>query len=159
MCDTQLSVPTPYGCKGHHRNQFGCHTHGSDAVCVEVAKIKASTKRRTLDTMELLSANSQPSCQIHWAVCSRMNAKHISNQKVDSTCTGSKWSTPANTYRSRISCCTRPVQILPSFTRRRRTIPTRRQWTSRSQSRDDFWMGQQSQLGPRDGSRVYRRYV
>ena len=55
---------------------------------------------------------------------------------------GSEWSTPANTYRSRISGCTRLVQIiLPSFTRRRRTIPTRRWWTSRSQSRDDFWTG------------------
>jgi len=38
---------------------------------------------------------------------SRTNAKHISNQKVDSTCKGSEWSTPANTYISRISRCAR----------------------------------------------------
>ena len=33
-------------------NQLGHHTYGSDAAGVEVAKIKANTKRRALDTME-----------------------------------------------------------------------------------------------------------
>jgi len=36
-------------------NQLGHHTYGSDAAGVEVAKIKANTKRRGLDTMELQS--------------------------------------------------------------------------------------------------------
>jgi len=35
--------------------RLGHHTHGSDAAGVEVAKIKANTKRRVLDTMELSS--------------------------------------------------------------------------------------------------------
>ena len=34
-------------------NRLGHHTHGSDAAGVEAAKIKANTKRRVLDTMEL----------------------------------------------------------------------------------------------------------
>ena len=34
-------------------NRLWHHTHGSDAAGVEVAKIEAYTKRRTLDTMEL----------------------------------------------------------------------------------------------------------
>ena len=34
-------------------NRLGRHTHGSYAAGVEVAKIKANTKRRVLDTMEL----------------------------------------------------------------------------------------------------------
>ena len=55
MCDTQLSVPTPYGCTDVTVNRLGHHTHGSDAASVEVAKIKANTKRRALDTMELPS--------------------------------------------------------------------------------------------------------
>jgi len=49
MCDTQLSVSTPYV----HR--LGHHTHGSDAAGVEVAKIKANMKLRAMDTMELPS--------------------------------------------------------------------------------------------------------
>jgi len=36
-------------------NQLGHHTHGSDAAGVEVAKIKANTKHRALDAMELPS--------------------------------------------------------------------------------------------------------
>jgi len=36
-------------------NRLGHHTHGSDAAGVEVAKIKANTKHRALDTMELPS--------------------------------------------------------------------------------------------------------
>ena len=36
-------------------NRLGHHAHGSDAAGVEVAKIKASMKRRALDTMELPS--------------------------------------------------------------------------------------------------------
>ena len=36
-------------------NRLGHHTHGSDAARVEVAKIKANTKSRALDTMELQS--------------------------------------------------------------------------------------------------------
>jgi len=32
-------------------NRLGHHTHGSDAAGVEIAKIKANTKRRALDTM------------------------------------------------------------------------------------------------------------
>jgi len=36
-------------------NRLGHHTHGSDAAGVEVAEIKANTKRRAVDTMELLS--------------------------------------------------------------------------------------------------------
>jgi len=35
--------------------RLGHHTHGSDAAGAEVAKIKANTKRRALDTMELPS--------------------------------------------------------------------------------------------------------
>jgi len=36
-------------------NRLGHHTHGSDAPGVEVAKIKANTKNRAMDTMELPS--------------------------------------------------------------------------------------------------------
>ena len=36
-------------------NRLGHHTHGSDAAGVEVAKIKANMKRRSMDTMELPS--------------------------------------------------------------------------------------------------------
>jgi len=36
-------------------NRLGRHTHGSYAAGVEVAKIKANTKRRALDTMKLPS--------------------------------------------------------------------------------------------------------
>ena len=36
-------------------NRLGHHTHGSDAAGVEVTEIKANTKRRAVDTMELLS--------------------------------------------------------------------------------------------------------
>jgi len=58
MCDSQLSVPTPYGYTDVHDvivNRLGHHIHGSDAGRVEVVKIKANTKRRTLDKVELPS--------------------------------------------------------------------------------------------------------
>ena len=107
-------------------NRLGHYTHGSDAAGVEVAKIKDNMKGGALDTMELQTQIHNQSRQIYWSVRSRKKAKHISNQKVDSRCTGSEWRIPANTCRSRIPRCTRPVQIPSSFTRRRRTIPNRR---------------------------------
>ena len=70
-------------------HRLGHHTYGSDEAGVEVAKIKENTKRRGLDTV-IAVADPQSSRQIHWSVRSRTNAKHISNQKVDSTCTGSE---------------------------------------------------------------------
>ena len=66
------------------------HTHGSDAAGVEVAKIKANTKLRAHGYNVIAVADPQSSRQIHWSVRSRTNAKHISNQKVDSTCAGSE---------------------------------------------------------------------
>ena len=71
-------------------NRLGHHTHGSDAAGVEVAKIKANTKRSSPGYNGIAIADSQSSRQIHWSVRSRTNAKHISNQKVDSTRTGSE---------------------------------------------------------------------
>ena len=51
MCD----VPAPYGCKRHHREPTrALHTRKRRIRC-GFAKIKANTKRRALDTMELPS--------------------------------------------------------------------------------------------------------
>jgi len=122
MCDTQLSVSTPYGCKRRHRKPTQAphprKWRSRCGSCQNYSKHETSSSGYN----GIAIADSQSSRQIHWSVRSRTSAKHISNQKVDSTCTGSQWSTPANTCRSRISRCTRPVQILPSFTQRRRII-------------------------------------
>jgi len=54
-------VTRSFGCRLHTDvndvivNRLGHHAHGSDAAGVEVAKIKASMKRRALDTMEFPS--------------------------------------------------------------------------------------------------------
>jgi len=65
-------------------NRLGHHTHGSDAAGAEVATIKANTKRRALDTMELPSQfHSRCGCNgkrlkreldvVHSSICKLMD--------------------------------------------------------------------------------------
>ena len=94
-------------------NRIGHRTHGSDAAGVEVAKIKANTKRRALDTMELLSQiHDQVFRFIGQAVQRQMPSISATKQLIQRA--RAQIEAPvvsANTCKSRISRCTRQYKF------------------------------------------------
>ena len=94
-------------------NRLGHHTHGSDAAGVEVAKIKANTKRRAPDTMELLSQiHDQVFRFIGQAVQRQMPSISATKQLIQRA--RAQIEAPvvsANTCKSRISRCTRQYKF------------------------------------------------